>query len=107
MTSNTIPVGDMLEHLAGTARAMEKAGEGFGCVVVLLVDRNGGWAGGVGGEQALDLSKLLLNARDSLVAGEKSFTLFTTKDQSMAPALTEPMPPRDPGNVNGSGGSHG
>jgi hypothetical protein len=88
-TDNTIPVADMLDHLAVTARKMEEAGEGFGCVVVLLVDRQGGWAGGVGGEQALDLAKLLLNTRDSLIAGEKSFTLFTKREKTDAPS--EPM----------------
>lgn len=80
-----IPVGDVLEHLARTAHAMEKDGEGFGCVVVLLVNKQGGWAGGVGGEQALELDKLLLTVRDSVVRGENSFTLFTKRDHPIEP----------------------
>jgi hypothetical protein len=52
---------------------------------VLLVNKQGGWAGGVGGEQALELDKLLLTVRDSVVRGENSFTLFTKRDHPIEP----------------------
>jgi hypothetical protein len=94
-----LPVHQVLEHLALTTKQMDAAGEGLDCIVLLMVDKSGGWAGAVGGPKAADLPKILLNSRDSLLRGENSFTLFVRREEEHLPGEHIPLPPRMNGSV--------
>jgi len=76
MTGTVLPVSEMLAHLAETSKALESKGGGFKCCAIILVDQNEAWAGAVGGQETIDLAKLLQTARDSIVAKENAFTVF-------------------------------
>ncbi len=80
MTDNALPVSEMLEHIAGVAKDAQAGDRPFKCAAMIFVDHEGKWAGMVGGDTSVDLPSLLLIARDSLIRGDKSFTIFYRRE---------------------------